>query len=175
MRYFFALVWSMCTLRHGPDAMPYSVTLLILLILLSFIFNALQLSMNVALDKAVFQAGSLLLANTIFTFFVLNIRRVPERFVQTLTSLLAVGFFINLILLPLMVLDPYLFNEDIDITIRMMASVVYLLILFFVNLWIILVTANIFRISLSVSFLAGVLVTFALYGFNILVFSKVVT
>lgn len=168
----FRDIWSICQLRAGPQSMPYSKGLLATLLLLTLLVNVLQLTSSLALDAAINQTGVMILSTVMFTYLILSIRNVANRFVQTLISLLAVSLLINLIMVPMVIMAPFIFHQDVAESIRFIGTFLYLVILFFINLWLVLISAHIYHHALNISFFSGVLVTLALFGLNMLILSK---
>ena len=168
------LFWKICCLRAGPQQVPYSIALLAIAILLSCILGWYQLSFRSSVADALWQALLMLGTTVLFTFIILYFRKSTERFIQTITALIACGVVIHATALPLHLLQPYLLQTPLPKTVAMLLSLISLIFILVINVWNLLVNAHIFRHALNVSQIAALLVTLGLIGFNILIFSQLV-
>ena len=168
------LFWRICCLKAGPGDVPYSLRLLALALLVSSLLGWYQLSFRSPMFDALWQAIFLLGVTVSFTFVVLAMRDNVERFVQTLTALIACGVIIHLTALPLLELQPFLLANNLPIFVSGLLSLISLLIILLINVWTVLVNAHIYRQALNVNRMMALLVTFALIAVNIFLFSQVI-
>ncbi|MDX9766732.1 MAG: hypothetical protein RBT51_05260 [Ectothiorhodospiraceae bacterium] len=148
--------WRLCLLRQGPQDLPASGSLLVLVLAVYFgVSVAIALPMygsSLALTQAL--AETMLLG--LFTRVILAIARRPNRWVQTFTALAGVGALLGLFVLPLVhVLAP---AGDEPGTLEGLASLVYLGLIG----WLLAAYGHVFRHALSLRGLApGVLLALA--------------
>lgn len=106
MKALWALFWSVCQLRRGPEDMPYSTGLLVLVLLLDI---ALGISVELVAEPATLQAamGVTLLAvasDALALWGLLRFKQAELRYVQSLTTIYGADFMLGLISLPLVAL-----------------------------------------------------------------------
>ena len=138
---------NMLRLRGGPQSLPNSLPFLVFLVvafLLQNLFTGQQLDDDNAAAKALLAIG---LQITVLSG-LLYWRRRPERFVQTLSALVAVGIVFNGITWGLLLQS----NPDSN---QPLLAMVW----FSVFIWSLFVDANIYRHTLSVNLSIGMLIT----------------
>jgi len=95
------IVFEMCQLRRGPDDMPYSKALLVVLlgasILLDVVIGAFGGGVPDALSRSLLSAG-LVLA---LCWIALALRHLGNRYLQTASALVACSIVFSLLILPL--------------------------------------------------------------------------
>lgn len=149
------LLWDICRLRRGPQDLPYSPQLL--LIVVAFSLGLQQVIARVlGVEQETLGAGLLSLAlNLGALYLLLNLRHKRSRFVQTALAMLACALLFTLISLPIVLLvgeRPPL-PEQIS-PLQALLGLVSLPLL----IWKIMVDAHILRHSLDVPLLAGVVI-----------------
>lgn len=147
------LVWDICRLRRGPQDLPYSPRLLLLVCAFSL---GLQLAIAyvLAVEQDTLGAGVLSLAFQLgVLYLLLNLRGVRSRFVQTALALLSCALLFILLSLPIALLagDRPLAPEQMT-PLQVLLGLISLPLL----IWKITVDAHILRHSLNVPFLAGI-------------------
>lgn len=138
---------QMLRLRGGPQHLPASWSLLILLLtayLLQNLITGQQLEDHNAAAKSLL---AVCLQIAVLTGLLLW-RKHPERFTQTMSALAGAGIFFNVISWALLTLSDPTVNQPL-----------LALVWFAVFIWSLLVDANIYRSALSVPFAMGMLVT----------------
>jgi len=147
MNSFLINLANMLRLRGGPQDFPGSWRLTILLVAAYLIQNLITGSQ---LEDSNAAAKSLLAISLQVTVLIglLNWRRHPERFSQTLSALAAVGIVFNLITWALLTQSDPATNQP-----------TLLMVWFSVFIWSLLVDANIYRHALSVALSTGVLIS----------------
>lgn len=174
VKMIFKLIARICCFRAAPEDIPYSIPLLlgiagVNLAMLFFIILLATASAPTALWK------SLLLMSLIagFTYAVTAIQRLPERFVQTLSGLLATKtFIITTLALPSVILS-WVLLENPSSLINITGYVICGLLTLTASLWLFFIYSKIFQHSLEITISQSLLVSLLLFGLNLLVFGIV--
>lgn len=148
--------WDICLLRKGPEDVPYSPVLLVLLLLLGYLLDNLQI--NLLLPKLpVYLLAWVLLVHTLLmlllTALLLVMLGYQARIIQSLTALAGTGIILTLLILPfgyIISLNPKNFT---------MASLITL----FVQIWSLVIVGHILSSALSVHRLTGVIIAIGFY------------
>lgn len=164
--------WKLIQFRAGPDELPSSLGLLVFIVLLTVVINIAQLTATLDVEHAAEQTGVILIVTLSFVYGLLRWRELSHRYIQTITGILGASLVINMVLTPLVIMAPYFFSEGNSEQIRMMATFVYLVLLFFVNLWLVLVMGFIFQRALNSTLFTGVMATMCLFGLNMLILTQ---
>ena len=149
MAEFVKLIWDICCLRRGPQDLPYAPALLALVCAIALGFQGL-----VSLDATMIAIGAVTLAIKLCVLYaLLFVRNLRNRFVQSATALQGCALMIGLLILPLslMVGDPK------DTQVSSGRGLIALAILLLLS-WNLIIQANIFRHSLNVPFMTGMMV-----------------
>ena len=95
------IVFEMCQLRRGPDDMPYSKALLVVLIGASIVLDVFIGSLGGGVPDAL--SRSLLSTGLVLAlcWIALSLRRLVHRYVQTASALVACSIVFSLLILPL--------------------------------------------------------------------------
>lgn len=149
------LLWDICRLRRGPQDLPHSPRLLVMVCAFGL---GLQLAIArvLGVEQDTLAAGVLSLAfNLGALFLLLNLRGVKNRFIQSALALLCCALLFTLLSLPIAVLA-----GDHPVTPEQMSPLQLLLGLVSLPLliWKLMVDAHILRHSLDVPFLAGMVI-----------------
>ena len=114
MSYLIQKFWQICLLQKAPQDIPYSRGLFLLLLLVGFLVD--NLNLNLALPEVVL--GSVLLIVSIHTVFFLGtlsalmmVMGYAARIIQTLTALLGTGVIISLLAMPILLTTNYFAEE----------------------------------------------------------------
>ena len=177
MKPLIKLFWSICLLRRGPDDVPYLVPLLAITWIINLLLGWVQFSYRSPLFLALFQSTLVLIITTVFCYTVLYIKSFTNRFVQTLTALMGTTAVINLLIFPLIILQPYIVAQQSAIPIPLLSLIqmFYLLAVIIMNVWLIMVMVHIFSLSLEVNYMFGLALTIALLGLDIIIFTWMFT
>ena len=138
---------NMLRLRGGPQDFPASLPLLVILMaafLMQNLFTGQQLDDDNAAAKSLLAIGLQVAVLSGLLYW----RQRPERFVQTLSALVAIGIVFNGITWALLSQSSLETNQPILATVW-----------FSVFIWSLFVDANIYRHSLSVNLSIGMLIT----------------
>jgi hypothetical protein len=106
MKPLWSLYWSVCQMRRGPEDMPHSAGLLVLVLLLDM---ALGIGIQWLSEpvSAVAAVGIVLLAlalDALVLWALVLFKQRELRYVQSLTTIYGVDFMIGLLALPLVVI-----------------------------------------------------------------------
>ena len=147
MQKFFISLANMLRLRGGPQEFSSSWALTIFLVA-SYLMQNLFTGSQLADSSAGLKSLLAISLQVIVLVGLLNWRRHPERFSQTLSALAAVGIVFNLITWPLLSLSDPDLNQP-----------VLAIIWFAMFIWSLFVDANIYRHALQVTLSIGVLIS----------------
>ena len=146
-----ARFWEICLLRKGPEDVPYSPPLMLLLLLLGYVVDNLRINLLLPGITAWQLAGILLLHTLLMlsiTAGLLTLFGYRARIIQTLTALTGTGVILSLLMLPL---DFITRQNPQNFT---MAS----LIIMAVQIWSLVIIGHILTHALSVHRLTGVII-----------------
>jgi hypothetical protein len=160
MPHLIRTFWEICLLQKAPQDVPYSRGLLLLLLLVGFLVD--NLNLNIALPEiAIISVIVVVSLHTVFLLgslsILLTLMGYRARVFQTLTALIGTGIIISLLALPVLLIvsrivtDPGYFG----------------LILLILNIWSLLITAHILRHALSIGFLLAGLLAFGYFMLSI--------
>jgi len=173
------LVWSICTLQRSPADMPYSAGLTVVM-LAAYVLMRWHILIAAGTERV--DAGQAIVVTTVsiatiavFTYLVLALRGGRERFLQTMAALVATHILIYAFIYP-----AYVGFHVVAMIAPGIGQSQGLLLLFLIgimtlNIWVITVTAHIYRCAMNFSFLEGLLVTLALLAANALISSQVIS
>ena len=166
------LFWNICRLRARPEEIPYSTNLLWILVFFNILLGWGQLVIQEIAIEALFHSVILIGFALFFTVAVLQFKQMGSRVVQTLSAIMGTGLILSILITPLLVSQHYLIQmtQPFPLWAHVLSSITVILMLG-VNVWILIITAHIFRHALDTRFAIGMLVTIALVGFNILLYS----
>ncbi len=140
--------------------------------LLNIVLGWGQLIIQEIAIEALFHSVILIGFAMLFTYGVLQFKQMGGRVVQTLSALMGTGLILSVLMTPLLISQHFLIqiNQPYPLWAHIMSSITVLLMLG-INVWILIITAHIFMAALDTRFAIGMLVTIALVGFNILLYS----
>lgn len=174
MTALITLLWDICRLRKGPEDMPYSPMLLGWLVGISVLLGWYQFSYRAEFAVALWHAILMLSASMMFTALILYVKGHLSRLVQTLTAIIGVNVLMNIIVMPLVLLQPFLVVTEPVKTFNftLFLILVVVMIQLFLNVWLIIITAHIFRRALDTNFATGALVAIAMLGLDIILITR---
>lgn len=145
--------------KKGPQDVPYSLFLLIVLFVSSFSFDLLtHLIPGLRKETVEFLVflRYLIVANIVFvivTYFIFKLHGHSKRYLQSLTAMLGIDLLMSIILLPINLIIVFAGEKELSLLLTLMA--LFYLLLFS---WYLFVYLHIFRHGLSVSpLVAGML------------------
>jgi len=165
MEALFVLFSKICRFKQGPDSVPSSVNLLLVFFIVNFILESLLGLTVYSFGQSLFLAIFSIFFLFIFTGIWLYLFRLSSRYLQTITTLVGVSLFTNIVcFIPLTLLWKLgLFSND-------SFALLNLLLIF----WVLAIYANIFRTALNISFFLGfALVITYFITFNTMAFSLI--
>lgn len=146
---FFDILFGIIRLRTGPQDLPASSNLLVMVFLASSAISIIGLSQFNAPTNMLAQILASAAFTLLFVWAALQIRGGKNRFLQTATALFATDAVLTIIALPAAIgLDPA----------AQEASAVAAFWLLIVLLWTVAVIGHIFRHALDIPFAGGILV-----------------
>lgn len=151
------IIW-MLLLKTAPQDLPYSVGLLVRVIVLYLLTGMMVVSDLIEPQLAL---GRMLLSITIILFFnyvLLSMLNLRARYMQTVSALVGTGIVFNLLAWPVL---SYSGEEPAS---GALAVLISLLVLALIS-WEILVTAHIFRHTLNTKMTQAILLSMALFFF----------
>lgn len=172
----FFYYWEICLLKRSPENTPYSRVMLFLSTLSLVMVLIVQWQVSdifFAVDfwKCVLAAISLIASYILFTFFVLFVKGLAQRVIQTLTSLFCTRIILHILAAPLLLIDPYLSQANLKNPLLLFIGVIYLFITLGLSVWQFVITAHIYKFALSTSAIQSVLAAFGVLAVNILTVS----
>ena len=165
MQALFLLFSNICRFKQGPDSVPSSTSLLLLIFVVNFFLESLLGLTVYSIGQSLFLALFAIFFLFAFTGIWLYLFRLTSRYLQTITALVGISLFTNIIFfLPLTLLWKLgLFSND-------SFALLNLLLIF----WVLTIYANIYRAALNISFFLGLalvityFITFNTMAFNII-------
>lgn len=163
------LCWDLCLLRKGPQDFPYSIVLFVFVLLINALISFLLLVWQYTLRNSLLQIALMLLLTTAFTQVVLRLKNKETRFIQTTTALFASSTVISLLAFPLWLFQFYFLKDAEQNLLNALLGLIFLAVFIGLNIWVLIVTAHIFKSALEIPFFAGLLVTFGFVGIHVLI------
>lgn len=169
--------WRVSTLRDTPANTVYSHMVLVGSVLLFCAIVAIQL---VLLSPKYQNGGSmfimllmLLFSYSCYTYLLLYFTKKSNRYLQTLACILMAYVIVHLMAMPLVLIGYYAIATKVGMEILVYLNSLYLTMTLIFTIWQFLALAHIYRHALDVDFLRGVLASFGLLAFNLLIFSLI--
>ena len=161
LKQFILPFWSICTLSKGPQTLPASGLLLLLTLIINLVMDVVNLSVVIEQSWVVILmlSGSYSIGLIISLSALMWIMKYQERILQTLTALFGCGVIISVFALPFLFMVRNSPDEPNIFSVFILA----------INVWSLVVTANILRHALSVSMLLAWVLAFGyfLLGFKV--------
>lgn len=153
-------ILTLMILKSAPQDLPYSPQLTVQLAV-AYILSGI-IVLKTTLNPGDTFAGIFLgfIVQYVFTWFVLRAVNKAARFIQTFSSIVAVGVLFNLISWPVFAV---LTSESITTALQSNMSMAFLLIIS----WEVLVKAHIFRHALEMKMFGALVVSFSLFFISI--------
>ena len=162
MLQYLRLIWNICVLRSGPQDMPFSWVLLLLLIIAGIAldsYGTVILFPQIAGKEIISSVTIYNLSMLMVVYVLLYLLRYANRGIQTLTALAGSGLFISLVLLPALLV----INQAPQ------TPKPFGIIILIDNIWRLLVNAHIFRHALSIGILMSMIIAVSYFLLGILV------
>ena len=159
------LVRDLCLLRRGPQDLPHSTNLLIATVVISLVLDvaiAARFQPFASAFPRVLLSTIILLA---MPFFALKLANLSERYVQTVTALIATSAVFTLLTVPIVIGVGKLPQDPKDLTaVQAMFGWISLLLV----AWQLAVRGNILRHALNLPMRLGVLVAVVFFAIEML-------
>jgi hypothetical protein len=159
LRALFVRLIDIVLLRGGPEQLPASPSLLVILVLLNGAVSVLIASLIAALpDTTVleFIVGSLV--PLVWFYFAFTIVKKPERFVQTMIAYFGVNILFQPLVVPMLTaLRPYMEKQDPSAPAPAALSLLFLAI----GLWVITIWVRIVRSAFEWPIFVAIIFVFA--------------
>ncbi|AUM13835.1 hypothetical protein [Ketobacter alkanivorans] len=158
MKPLFVLFWQLCRFQKGPQDVPYSQALMVVL-LLANVSLGLGSMLVLSADYLVEQAMGMLLALAVWMAMIwgiLGFKGQKARFVQTWTACLGTDLLMSCLVLPLQVFivtNPPVEGE----------GSIWRLVMLLVLIWDILIKARIYSVSMGLGRLQGNLLSISIW------------
>lgn len=159
----FKLMWKISISQARPDQMPYSIPLLLAMFCINFsiLFYLIALSAG-SLSIGVWKAMLMLCLITLFTAIILQIRHFPERFIQTLSGLLASQSVILVCcIIPYIIILSFL-NEMSSNVLYILGLSICSILLIIASIWLFWIYSAIFKSAMELSINTSLLIALAL-------------
>lgn len=164
MRALWTLFWQICQLRRGPEDVPYSVQLLVLLAVLDVALgiggqllaapDRLRIAVSLTLLAAVMDAA-------VF-WGLLWFKRLQARWVQGLTTMFGIDLLLGLVALPLTLLSHVVEPKSAMVGLVVVAQMLLVG-------WNIGLRGFVFHRALNIGLLLGNMLSLALFMLNIFI------
>lgn len=164
MKALWTLFWQICQLRRGPEDVPYSVQLLVLLAVLDVALgiggqllaspDRLRIAVSLTLLAAVMDAA-------VF-WGLLWFKRLQARWVQGLTTMFGIDLLLGLVALPLTLLSHVVEPKSVMIGLVVVAQMLLVG-------WNIGLRGFVFHRALNIGLLLGNMLSLALFMLNIFI------
>ena len=152
----FQKLLALMVLKSTPQDMPYSVTLLVQLMVFYVLSGVVVLQTTISNDDTVAYMVLGLLVQMVFTYVVLGALDKSVRFMQTFCALIGANLIFNLMSWPVLAVLSDETSQDV------LKSFMSLLILLLVS-WEILVKAHIFKYALEMKIFGALALSFSLF------------
>lgn len=164
---------DICLFKKGPEDLPYSPMLMAFLLFINVVISILQIDFSASTEINVIQI--LLLNFTLLGFFyvLLLLKKLTNRFVQTISAILGADVIVMFFTLPVYLLQvsgTASHGSNATPTSFMIFMAFYAV---FLSFWQIAITTHILRRALDVAIPVAMLLTFSLLGFQLIVFQLV--
>ncbi|MCW8410407.1 hypothetical protein OQJ13_15615 [Legionella sp. PATHC035] len=172
----FDRYWDICLLKDSPENTPYSITRMILsgvllALLMTLEWNYSYFNSSEDMVNNLFISICLVISYIIYTYFILYFKGLTSRLIQTVTSLYCINIIIHILVIPLLILTPYLSLIHLRNPLFLFMGIVYLFLSLGLSVWQFVITAHIYKLALSTTAIQSVLAAFGLIAVNILTVS----
>lgn len=110
MKVLWSQLWSVCRMSRGPEGLPHSLPVLLLVLLLDagIGFGLQQIDGTATLQAAIGMTALAIALDALVLAALVFFKDVKERYVQSLTAIYGADFLMSLLSLPLVVAGLYL-------------------------------------------------------------------
>ncbi len=164
MLQFIKTLWNICLLRGGPQDVPYSATLVTAIVTIHYCLTVFFIAWTHGISNGLGMAAMLVGVSFAAIFLVLRMRKVPERFVQTVSALFGTSIILSLMALPLLIMVATM-AQMAGGSMIMLGQWVGIA----VEIWILIVAGHIFRNALAIPLFVGVILSIGIALLNAIV------
>lgn len=159
MKALITLFWQMCLFRLGPDKVPYSRELTLVLITAFWLTGLAHLLVYMPLAEAVLYNSLVLAIYLAFIYICLQFMGYISRYQQTISALLGTQTLITLFFLfPMIAVGEYFINTSVVTAATLFLSFIIIIGMLMIAIWWIMVASFIMGRSLNDNILLGLLV-----------------
>ena len=147
-------MWAICTLRRGPQDLPASSTLMLLMLLLNAIGSAMLEAIQMPAASATLAAVVDTIVVIVLIRLLLQVTGKQNRFRQTVTAIAGAGFLLTFFALPVLLWIAAWAGQQHDLSIPMLLWLA-------VFGWNLLVMAHILRHAIDSNLVVGFMLAIA--------------
>lgn len=172
------IYWKICLFKKGPQDSPYSKIIawmgaLALIALLLLQLKIADLEQALSIGSMVIRAVALVAGIGIYTAGVLWLTGFSNRILQAVSSLFFTQIIVHSFAFPLILFAPDAGAEQLGQARFAFIAMIYLVFVIFLNVWQLMINSYIYQQALSKRFGVGLLVSFGLLAFNLLLINLV--
>ncbi|KTC90079.1 hypothetical protein OQJ18_05635 [Fluoribacter dumoffii] len=176
LQLIFDRYWDICLLKESPENTPYSISRMVLsgillALLMTIEWDYSNLNSSEDLINNAYISICLMISYVIYTYFVLYFRGVTSRLVQTVTTLYFINIIIHILVIPLLILAPYLSQIHLKNPLLMFIGIIYLFLSLGLTIWQFVITAHVYKYALDSTAIKSVFAAFGLIAVNVLTVS----
>lgn len=176
LQLIFDRYWDICLLKESPENTPYSISRMVLsgillALLMTIEWDYSNLNSSEDLINNAYISICLMISYVIYTYFVLYFRGVTSRLVQTVTTLYFINIIIHILVIPLLILAPYLSQIHLKNPLLMFIGIIYLFLSLGLTIWQFVITAHVYKYALDSTAIQSVFAAFGLIAVNVLTVS----
>lgn len=172
----FDRYWDICLLKESPENTPYSILRMVLsgvllALLMTIEWDYSYFNSSEDMINNVFISLCLIISYIIYTYLALFFKGLTARLVQTVTSLYCINIIIHILVIPLLIIAPYLSLVNLRNPLFLFIGILYLFLSLGLSVWQFVITAHIYKFALNTTAIQSVLAAFGLIAVNILTIS----
>lgn len=170
--------WHVCLFKQGPQDSPYSKSLTVMaaLVLATILISQVVVSdgqPKVGLNQVIMLVIVLISGISVYTSIILALVNLTNRIIQTLTTILMTQCIVHALAFPLVFVMPQFSKEELYQGNNALISMVYVMLVLFLNVWQLMINSYIYQHALGKKFITGLMVSFGLLAFNLLLINIV--
>ncbi|STY29089.1 Uncharacterised protein [Legionella wadsworthii] len=172
----FDCYWDICLLKESPENTAYSSPrmilcgiLLALLMTMEWDYSSITSSEEMVNNLII--SISIIISCILYTYLLLYIKGLTQRLVQTVTSLYIINIIIHILVLPLLIISPYLSLFNLKNPFILFLGIIYLFLSLGLSVWQFIITAHIYKFALNATAIQSVFAAFGSIAVNILIIS----
>jgi hypothetical protein len=172
----FDRYWDICLLKDSPENTPYSITRMVLsgvllVLLMTIEWNYSFFNSSEDMVNNTFISVCMVISYIVYTYLILYFKSLTPRLIQTVTSLYCINIIIHILVIPLLIIEPYLSLTNLRNPLFLFVGIIYLFLSLGLAIWQFVITAHVYRSALNTTAIQSVLAAFGLIAVNILTVS----